>query len=99
MVELARANLIRVVLSSVLPAYDFPWRHGLEQAEKVVKLNAMIEAYCKKNKIIYCDYYSSMVDERKGLATKFTYDGVHPNLAGYKVMEPLVVKAIRAALK
>ena len=77
----------------------FPGGTDWSRQKKVVKLNAMIEAYCKKNKIIYCDYYSSMVDERKGLATKFTYDGVHPNLAGYKVMEPLVVKAIRTALK
>lgn len=99
MAELARANHIRVVLSSVLPAYDFPWRRGLEPAEKIVKLNAMIEAWCKKNKVVYCDYYPLMVDERKGLSAQFTYDGVHPDLAGYKVMEPLVMKAIKRALR
>lgn len=99
MAELARANRIRVVLSSVLPAYDFPWRRGLEPAEKIVMLNTMIEAWCKKNKVVFCNYYSSMVDERKGLAAAYTYDGVHPNLAGYKLMEPLVKNAIQAALR
>lgn len=98
MVELARVNKIRVVLSSVLPAYDFPWRPGLQPAEKVIKLNAMIKEYCQKNNIVYVDYYSEMVDERKGLDKKFTDDGVHPTIAGYKIMEPLVEKAIAAAL-
>jgi lysophospholipase L1-like esterase len=98
MAELAKANNIKVVLSSVLPAYDFTWQPGLEPAEKVVKLNAMIKSYADKNKIVYVDYYSSMVDERKGLRAEFTQDGVHPTLAGYKVMEPLVEKAIALAL-
>ncbi len=94
MVELARANHIRVVLCSVLPAYDFPWHPGLHPAEKVVKLNAMIKSYAAKNNIVYVDYYSPMVDERKCLKSELTRDGVHPTLAGYKIMEPLVEKAI-----
>jgi lysophospholipase L1-like esterase len=99
MVELAKANHIKVILCSVLPAKDFPWRHGLEPAEKVVKLNAMIKSYADKNDIAYVDYHSSMVDERKGLKAELSDDGVHPTLAGYKVMGPLVEKAIAQALK
>lgn len=99
MVELAKTNKIRVVLSSVLPAYDFPWRPGMQPAEKVIRLNAMIQAYANKNNIVYVDYFSAMVDERKGLNKKYTYDGVHPTLDGYKVMEPLVMAAISKALK
>jgi lysophospholipase L1-like esterase len=99
MTQLARANNIRVVLSSVLPAYDFPWRPGLQPAEKVAKLNVMIKAYADKNNIVYVNYYSSMVDDRKGLQAALTQDGVHPTLAGYKVMEPLVEKAIADALR
>jgi lysophospholipase L1-like esterase len=98
MAQLAEMNKIKVVLSSVLPAYDFPWRHGLAPAEKIIRLNAMIESYCRKNKIVYVDYYSNMVDERKGLDKRFTDDGVHPTIAGYKVMEPLVEQAIKKAL-
>lgn len=98
MAELAKENNICVVLCSVLPAFDFPWRPGLEPAEKIVKLNAMIKAYCIKEMIVYVDYYSNMVDERKGLDNRYAEDGVHPTLAGYKIMEPLVEAGIQQAL-
>ena len=45
MAELAKANNIKVILCSVLPAYDFPWRTGLEPAEKVLTLNRMIKKF------------------------------------------------------
>jgi lysophospholipase L1-like esterase len=83
----------------VLPAYDFPWRPGLSPAEKVVSLNEWIKNYASKNGFIYLDYYSPMVDDRKGLKAEYTTDGVHPNEKGYKIMEPLVEKAIALALK
>lgn len=99
MVQLAKINKIKVVLSSVLPAYDFPWHPGLQPAEKIVKLNTLIKSYCIRNHIVYLNYYSKLVDDRKGLDKKFTKDGVHPTLAGYKIMEPLVEKAIKKALR
>jgi acetyl esterase/lipase/lysophospholipase L1-like esterase len=98
MASLARANGVQVVLSSVLPAYDFPWRPGLAPAEKVVTLNKMLKKYANENNMIYLDYFSAMVDDRKGLKKELSGDGVHPNLKGYKIMEPLVEKAIEAAL-
>jgi len=99
MSELARANGIKAVLSSVLPAYAFPWKPGVEPAEKIAVLNTWIKSYADKNNFTYLDYYSSMVDERKGLKSEYSKDGVHPNAAGYKVMEGLVEKAIAKALR
>ena len=99
MAQLARANKIRVVLSSVLPAFDYPWKPGLQPAEKIVALNNMIRNYARANKVVYLDYFSSMADDRKGLKKELGDDGVHPNLAGYKIMEPLADKAIKTALK
>ena len=99
MAELAKANGIRVVLCSVLPAFDYPWKPGLEPAEKIVALNTMIRNYAEKNNIVYCDYFSAMSDERKGLKAEYSKDGVHPVEAGYKVMAPLVEAAIAEALK
>jgi lysophospholipase L1-like esterase len=99
MCELAKANQIKVVLSSVLPAYDYPWKPGLEPAGKIVKLNEMIKQYAAENKIVYLDYFSAMVDERNGLKKEYSNDGVHPTDAGYKIMEPLVEEAIQKALK
>lgn len=98
MVELAKANNIKVVLSSVLPAFDYPWKPGLEPAGKIVKLNEMIKGYADKNKIVYLDYFTAMADERKGLSKENSGDGVHPNKAGYKIMEPLAEEAIKKAL-
>jgi lysophospholipase L1-like esterase len=59
----------------------------------------MLKAYCDKNKIIYLDYHSAMKDERNGLKENLGYDGVHPNLEGYRVMAPLAEKSIAEALK
>lgn len=98
MAELGKANNIKVVLSSVLPAFDYPWKPGLQPAEKIASLNAMIKSYADKNGIVYLDYFSSMADERKGLKKELSGDGVHPNEAGYQVMEPLAEAAIKKAL-
>ncbi|MDD5151650.1 MAG: SGNH/GDSL hydrolase family protein [Flavobacterium sp.] len=98
MAELAKANHIKVILCSVLPAYDFPWNKGTFPAEKIVTLNAMIKKYADTNGILYLDYYSSMVDEQKGLQAAYSGDGVHPNKTGYEVMDPLVEKAIMNVL-
>ncbi len=98
MAEIARANDIQVVLSSTLPAYDYPWKPGLNPAGKIVLLNQMLKDYAKKNKMTYLDYFSEMADSRNGLPEKYSSDGVHPNKEGYKVMGPLAEKAIQKAL-
>ncbi len=98
MAELARANGIRVVLCSVLPAIDFPWHRGLEPAPKVRALNAWIKEYAAKNKFVYVDYYSSMATPEGGLKADLGSDGVHPVKAGYDVMAPLAEAGIQQAL-
>ena len=99
MAELAKANNIKVILSSVLPAKNFPWKKGLEPADKVIQLNALLEKYASDNKITFVNYYQKMVDSEKGLNQEYTNDGVHPTLAGYKAMEPLLLEAIDKTLK
>jgi len=99
MVELARAEHIKVVMSSILPANHFPWRPAIDPTEKVIAINKMLKDYADANHIVYLDYYSAMVDNQKGLPPNLSPDGVHPNLAGYKIMEPLADKAIAEALK
>ncbi len=99
MAQLAETNNIKVILCSVLPAYDFPWHKGLQPAEKIVKLNSMIKSYCDKSNITYADYYSKMVDEMKGLPEKYSQDGVHPNYEGYKVMDSVIKGEINSLLR
>lgn len=98
MTELAQAQGTQVVLCSVLPAYDFPWRPGQEPAQKVVDLNNRIQQYARTRGAVYCDYFSAMVDERNGLRANLSPDGVHPNKDGYAIMAPLAEKAIAQAL-
>lgn len=98
MAELAHVHGIKVVLSSTLPVYDYPWRPGLEPAEKIITLNKMMKSYSDEKGHTYLDYFSAMVDERNGLPKKYASDGVHPTKEGYKVMEPLVETAIINAL-
>lgn len=92
MVELAKANHIKVVLCSVLPAYDFWWHKGLEPAEKVIRLNVLIKNYAEENHIPYVDYFSEMKDSRNGLDKIYSDDEVHPNKKGYKKMEEILMK-------
>ena len=99
MTEIARANGIRVVLSSVLPVFDYPWRPGLTPAPKIVALNAWMKAYAAKAGAVYLDYHSAMADARQGLPAGLAHDGVHPTEAGYRIMAPLAEAAIAEALR
>ena len=95
MAELAKANHINVIICSVLPANNFPWREGLKPAEKVRKLNAILQSYSYENKLAYVDYYSAMVNDSNGLKKELGEDGIHPNKNGYLIMEPILEKAIK----
>jgi lysophospholipase L1-like esterase len=99
MSELARGNGIRVVLASLLPVCDYiKPQTPRRPPEKILALNAWIKDYAAKNGFIYLDYYSAMLDDNKMLKQSLTYDGLHPNDAGYEIMAPLAEKAIVAAL-
>jgi len=99
MAEIAHANGIRVVLCSVLPAYDFSWAPGLMPARRIFDLNLWIREYAKEKDDVYVDYYSAMKDDRGGLPAALSRDGVHPLPAGYAIMTPLVETGIEQALK
>lgn len=98
MVEIARANNIKVILCSVLPAFDYPWKPGLNPSKKIIELNKWIKDYSIKNEIVYADYFSAMVDENNGLRKEYSEDGVHPNLRGYKVMAPIIENVIQLVI-
>jgi lysophospholipase L1-like esterase len=98
MVDLAKLNGIRVVLCSILPVFDYPWKPGLEPAQKIVDLNKWLKDYAARSGSVYVDYFAAMVDENQGCKTELCSDGVHPTEAGYAVMVPLVEKGIADAL-
>lgn len=100
MCELAKANKIKVILTSVLPCSRMYWSGAKDVANKIASLNKRIQEYAKKNKIPYVDYYSPMVyGDDRSLNPAYSGDGVHPNVEGYLVMEPLLVAAVRKYVK
>lgn len=98
MAELAKANNIEVVFCSVLPVYDYPWKTGLEPAEKIIELNKRIKRYADTHGVVYADYFTPMADEKNGMKAEYTYDGVHATRTGYEVMAPIAENAIAKAL-
>lgn len=99
MCELAQFHKIKPVLCTILPAYEFRWNKELSPAADIKLLNDMIKEFAITNKIPFVDYYSALVDERGGLPAEIAADGVHPNIKGYEIMEPIILKTIRKHLK
>ena len=95
MVELAKAHNIKPILCSVPPAAGFIWRKDLAPAQDIIKLNKMIKEYAAGEGIPYIDYHSILTDENGGFPKKYSKDGVHPIIAGYKVMEGLLLEEFK----
>ena len=99
MVDMARADDIKVVLGSVLPVCDY---HRPQTAarppERILALNQWLKDYAAKNHFVYLDYFSAVVDGQGFFQAELTNDGLHPNAAGYKIMAPLAEKAVAQAL-
>ena len=94
MADLAVQNNIQVVIASVLPAYDYPWKPGLQPASKIIQLNEMLRAFAKANNHTYLDYHTPMKDTRNGLQETYTYDMVHCTSKGYQKMEEILVESL-----
>lgn len=103
MVKIAKDNNIRVILSSILPAYKFLWNPGIYPSDDIIVLNKNLKEFCKSGVATYVDYHSSMKDKRNGLKDELTYwrddfneyDGVHPNKVGYLKMEKIISKTLK----
>lgn len=100
MAELAKANGIKVILSSVTPAGEYPWRKEIKDVpEKIMTLNEAIKVYAKEHKFAYIDYFEKMHDDNNALIGSYGTDGVHPNVEGYAVMEEIAKKVIDKVAK
>jgi len=99
MTELAQLHHIKVILCEYLPVYEYPWRKELKPTGKIISLNKAIKTYAQENKLILLDYFTPLVDGRNGQKAELTVDGVHPNVAGYKIMATVTEEAIAKALK
>jgi lysophospholipase L1-like esterase len=98
MIDLAKSNGIRVIVASILPVADYPWKPGLAPVPKIKTLNDWLKGYCVNHSVTYLDYYSAMVGQDGGMKTGISFDGVHPNAQGYAIMAPLAQVAIDRTL-
>ena len=98
MAQLAQANNIKVILASILPVYDYPWRPGLEPVQKIAEINTWLAKFAGENNHTYLDLFTPLKDKKEGLPKQYSEDGVHPNLAGYEVMAPLTKETIEKVL-
>jgi lysophospholipase L1-like esterase len=97
MVDLARANGISVVLGSVLPSGGFNWRAEMKPAAQIAALNVWLKDLARTRGLVYADYYSAMATPEGAMKPGLSGDGVHPNAAGYAIMEPIARAALAEA--
>lgn len=98
MVAIAKANNIKVVVSSILPADHYAWKPEARPAEPIRQMNERLKALSKRDGLVYLDYYAAMANANGGLDPELAKDGVHPTPKGYAIMSPLAEKAIAEAL-
>ena len=98
MAEIANANGIKVILGSILPACEYPWRPAIEPAAIIREVNGMLKRYAKEHSHFYLNYHTEMSDGRGGMKPGLAYDGVHPTSEGYRVMSQMAEKAINEVL-
>jgi lysophospholipase L1-like esterase len=103
MADLARANQLHIVFSSVLPVHNYTPQSqnffALRSPEKILELNRWLKSYVAAHAdSAYLDYFSAMVDDKGYMKKNLADDGLHPNAAGFKLMAPLAEAAIEKAL-
>ena len=99
MATIATAYGIQVVLSSVLPVYRYEWSPEIVDPPSTIDaINECLKEYAQSNGLYYLDYFSEMVDDKRGLKKEYTPDGVHPNEKGYELMSAIAEKKLESIL-
>lgn len=99
MTELAQASGIKVVIGSVPPTADFPWRRGMEPAAKIRRFNLQLAAYAASQGATFADYWSLMAAGDGSMKPQYSGDGLHPNVPGFRVMHSVAVVALAEAAR
>ena len=91
MIELAKANAIKVIICSVLPAYQYYWNPKIKPVEKIKDLNVYLNLLANNSSVFFLDFFAVFV-ENNAMNKKYTSDGVHPNSEGYTKMTKILQK-------
>ena len=92
MIELAKANAIKIILCSVLPAYQYYWNPKIKPVEKIITLNAFLTSLPNNTNVFYLDFYTAL-EKENAMNKVFSEDGVHPNTNGYSMMSEILKKS------
>ena len=96
MCDLAKANKIKPIICTTTPASKIVWRPEVKDGkEQILKFNQMLRDYAKANKIRLVDYAAALQNDEGTTSLKYSGDEIHPNAEGYKVMEALLLKALK----
>ena len=107
MAEMAEAAKIKVVVGSLTPCNKIWWwaddwkpsKEGVTVVSHILEANGLIKAWCEEKGYPFIDYYTPMVDADGGFPEPYAYDGVHPQLQGFQVMDALVQPVLEELLK
>jgi len=105
MAEVAQFNGIRVLIATLLPVSDYhkdrdpnyqrsPWRPPAEIRE----VNRWIQSFCASREFTFVDYYSEVVDAAGFFKPDLSDDGLHPDSQGYRMMAPVVLRAVESVV-
>lgn len=95
LVDLAEANGIAVILTTLPPVERFSTRPGFAPQPFVAQLNQRLRELAERRALVLADFHAALVaPDGSAYRGGFSLDGVHPGPAAYRVLEPVV----RAAL-
>ena len=94
MVTLAKSNGIKVILGAIPPAGHFAWKPDLKPAAQIIALNSWLQSYSKAEKLEFIDYHAALVTGDGAMNPELSFDGVHPNHQGYRVMTRVVRSSV-----
>jgi acyl-CoA thioesterase-1 len=98
MAELAQVHGIRVILGTIPPADRFFWQKGLDPRARIAEVNAWIREYGRRHGLPVVDYHAALASPDGSFRGDLSNDGVHPNAAGYRVMERAVRPVLERAI-
>jgi lysophospholipase L1-like esterase len=99
MIDMAKANHIRVVLSAIMPCNITANKRDLQRSARIATVNVALQQLAAAQRITFVDYGAVLANSDGGIQKIYANDGLHPNRDGYAAMKPLVDKVIAQNLK
>lgn len=99
MVRLGKAAGIRVVLAAIPPAARFAWAPDLRPGPVIAAMNDRLRKLAASEYVLFVDYGRVLATADGAMRPELSYDGVHPDGAGYAAMMPVAERVVARALR